>query len=589
MAHHDRSFETTLHDVVYSIDVGTGLKIIRVALFVLFILLISMIYVATQFRGLNNAEAMDYAQLGRNFSLNGGMVTKCVRPLTVWKASGRNPENDAHFYDHPDLFHPPVYPAVLSAGFRIFEALGLDPFDMSRQARFVTMPAEQWIVIPFNQIFAMLTGWLLYSLGKRLFTREIALLGVIAYFTSKLIWADVISGLNVTMAGFFVLAAFRSMVVAMLNRRDRTSKWKWMTAFFFSIVFASAAFLTRYIAIAAVPGILLFAWLMGGGFRGGTRFVLVFSLLFAVMAAPWFYRNYKVCGNPFGMTLETALVDTAQYPDRLLERQLSPDFEKKGPLIDQVKKKWGENLARRHPAALLGMGGGILLAFFVTALFYRFVRPPVNYLQWGVWFSLLLTLLIAGFFSGSSFRMLHAYWPFIVLYGLAFFYILLDRLDMGVRLYALALKIGIVALGAVPLIMTVFVAPHVKVPYPPYYPPAVKSLSDMLNEREIMCTDMPWATAWYGNRVSLLLPLSVDDFLAVNDEKHYVSAIYLTPITKDKPFLSSLLKGSDKDWLPFMGGRIPEDFPLQAVVALNQNDQVFISDRNRWGGGENPE
>jgi len=104
----------------------------------------------------------------------------------------------------------------------------------------------------------------------------------------------------------------------------------------------------------------------------------------------------------------------------------------------------------------------------------------------------------------------------------------------------------------------------------------------MLNPREAMCTDMPWATAWYGDRVSILLPKDVDQFYYINDYKQYISGLYITTITKDKPFVSSLLDGPEQSWLPILSGRTPPDFPLKQAVSLNKQDQVFFSDRNRW-------
>ena len=38
------------------------------------------------------------------------------------------------------------------------------------------LPAEQWILLPLNHLFTMLTGWLVFSLGKHLFYREIGFL-----------------------------------------------------------------------------------------------------------------------------------------------------------------------------------------------------------------------------------------------------------------------------------------------------------------------------------------------------------------------------------------------------------------------------
>jgi hypothetical protein len=93
---------------------------------------------------------------------------------------------------------------------------------------------------------------------------------------------------------------------------------------------------------------------------------------------------------------------------------------------------------------------------------------------------------------------------------------------------------------------------------------------------------MPWATAWYGDRISILLPKDIEQFFEINDYKQYISGIYFTPLTKNKPFVSELLDGPEKSWLPILSGRMPADFPLKAAVALNRQDQLFVSDRNRW-------
>ena len=66
----NKSFDSSLQDVVYSLDVGVGLKILRALLYFLLVLITLLIYQATQFHGLNSNEAMDLAQLGKNFSFS---------------------------------------------------------------------------------------------------------------------------------------------------------------------------------------------------------------------------------------------------------------------------------------------------------------------------------------------------------------------------------------------------------------------------------------------------------------------------------------------------------------------------------------
>jgi hypothetical protein len=576
----NRSFESTLHDIVYSIDTGTGLKIIRVTLYVLMLLVVVMIYTATQFRGLKTEEAMDYAQLGRNMSIEGGLVTKAVRPLSMWKMQQRTEGENPLIKQHPDLYHPPAYPALLAAGFKLFELVGVDPFAMPEGGRGVAMPAEQWIILPLNHLFSILTGWLVFSLGKRLFSREVGFLGMTIYYLSDLVWQDSISGLNLSMAIFFMTAAFHAMVVSMLNKRDGRSKISWIMPFVVSIVCAAVAFLTRYIALAIVPGLCLFAWLMCGRFRGGTRFVVVFMLLFTLLITPWLVRNYRVSGNPIGLVAYSALAGSPRFPENSIDRDYQPDISF-STMTTVMKQKWILNYSGKNSAVIPALGGGILMAMFIVTFFYHFVRPQVNYLRWGLGISILLMTLLAGFFSDSSIQMLHAFWPFIVLYGLALFYILIDRLDLGVRLYNLGLKCLIVVLSFIPIGLTLM-PPHENHPYPPYHAPIIAKVGQMLGEKEVMCTDMPWATAWYGDRVSILLPKDLDQFFEINDYKQYISGMYFTTITKNKPFVRELLDGPEKSWLPVMSGRPPPDFPLKEGVALNRQDQIFLSDRDRW-------
>ncbi|MBT8041954.1 MAG: hypothetical protein KJN98_02185 [Pontiella sp.] len=578
-----RSFETTIHDVVYSVDTGSGLKVIRVALYILILLILVMIYTATQFRGLNSEEAMDYAQLGRNMSIQNGMLTKVVRPLTMWKMQTLTPGENPLIGAHPDMFNAPAYPALLATGFKAFDLLGADPFTMPEGVRGVAMPAEQWIILPLNHTFCLLSGLLVFFLGKRLFSHEIGFVSMTTYYLSNLVWQNSISGLNISMAGFFVLASFFCMITATMNRRDGSHKALWVTPYLLSIFSAAIAFYTRYITIAVVPGVCLLVWLMCGRFRGGTRFVVVFVILFTLLITPWLYRNYKVSGNPAGMVGYTALTETAAYPDNSLHRDYHPEVSF-GRSTKVLKEKWVNNYSGTYSTVIPSMGGGILMGLFIATFFYHFVRPQVNHLRWGVGVSLLTTAGLAGFFSETSIQSIQVYWPFVIPYGIAFFYILIDRLDLGVRLYNLWLKILIVVLVFVPMFLTLAPPNNVRT-YPPYHAPMIGRVGQMLNPREVLCTDMPWATAWYGDRVSILVPKDLEQFYEINDYKQYISGLYFTTITRNKPFVKQLLDGPERSWLPIMSGRTPPDFPLKEIVALNRQDQIFLSDRDRWSVG----
>ena len=65
-------------------------------------------------------------------------------------------------------------------------------------------------------------------------------------------------------------------------------------------------------------------------------------------------------------------------------------------------------------------------------------------------------------FSRFLFRklnlMLRTYWSFIILFGISFFYILLDRLDLGSRVYVLGMKCFFIGLAVIPLALRILPA-----------------------------------------------------------------------------------------------------------------------------------
>ena len=115
--------------------------------------------------------------------------------------------------------------------------------------------------------------------------------------------------------------------------------------------------------------------------------------------------------------------------------------------------------------------------------------------------------------------------------------------------------------------------------YPPYNPAWITSINGILRDKEMVCTDIPWATAWYGNRNSLLLPATMDQFYEIYDTTKRISGLYITTVTRDGRFVSDLLTGADRSWFQLNLGQIPNDFPLKEAFPLGNADQVFFTDR----------
>jgi hypothetical protein len=567
-----RPIESTVQDFVYNIDVGFGLRVVQIGLSLLFLLTVLLIFTATQFRGLKDAEAMDYAQLGRNLMTHKAFITQNIRPASMARLRAFRPALGDQIDRHPDLYNAPLYPLVLAAGFR----LGRTAFAVEKIGDIY--PPERWIVLPINLLFTLLTGIFVYRIARRLFSFRIAALTLATYFLSYTIWYDGISGLGLSMVSFFTSGAFYFALRSSDAREERASVARWLVPFAISALFAGAAALTRYAAMAFVPGLLLYVWLSFG--RGGWRWAALYGVLVLICLTPWFARNTLVSGNPFGMALHTALHDSSISPEDLIERQLKPNLPF-AAVVRALQLKWVSGVNRLFSERLFSYGEGILFPLFIAALFFRFIRRDVQRFRWSLVVSMLSLLVVAGFFGDGTFRLLCVCWPFVILYGFAFFFLLLDRLQFRVPLFNIALIALIVLLSAAPLVVAIL-PPRVGIPYPPYFPPFILHVSRLLRPEEVLCTDMPWATAWYGARKSVYLPPTLDEFYEFHDYRRRISGIYFTTLTRDRPYIRTLKTGSYKSWFPILEGRMPNDFPFKDGFPLNNLDQLFLTDRPRW-------
>lgn len=567
-----RPFESKIQDIVYNVDVGIGLRLIKLGLYLLFLLSVMVLYTATQFRGLRDAEAMEYAQLGRNLMKTGSLSTQVIRPASMWYLIENSKAADPQIRVHPDILTPPVYPAILAGGFFLTKGA----FSLEQIAR--TFPPENWVIIPMNLGFTVLTGLLIFMLARRMFDARVAILGITLFFLSDATWDMAISGTGVSVVMFFSTAAVYCAVLAASQRQAGRPAISWLIPIALSALLCSLAFLTRYAAIVIAPCVALFLAL---SFRERRGLVLtVFALLFVLPAIPWLARNYVVSGGLFGLAPYMALNGTNPITDNLFDRTLAQTL-KPGDVITALQTKLLTGVATLYDKGLRTIGDGFAVAFFLTTFFFSFAREPVRRLRWGLALSLALMIVVAALYGDVTARLLGIFWPFVLLYAVAFFYILLDRMQIRIPLLRIGVIAVFVVLSAAPLVFRLL-PPRAGVPYPPYFPPYISHVCRMMTPDELLCTDMPWATAWYGSRNSLLLPSTLDEFYEINDYTKRVSGLYFTTITRDREYVRTLMSGPFRTWFPIMEGRIPADFPLTVGFPLNNFDQLFLTDRQRW-------
>ena len=572
--------ETRVQDVVYTLDTGTGLRSVQWLLAVAAVFVLVLLFQVSQFKGLKEPEAMELAQLGRNLSEQKSFVTKVVRPASMEFLRARPASGgDSQVMNHPDLFHAPLYPTLLAAGFRLF------PTAFAPGQRGVYSP-EQWIMMPLNHTFALLTGIFVWLIGSRLFNRKVGMLGTACFFLSRTLWEDSVSGLGLTPVYFFMAAAFYLALVAADRARAGERGIRLALPLIASAAVIGLAALTRYAALAVIPGILLYL-----GFalkRRSMVWLPVFLAVVAIMLAPWVVRNLRVCGSPFGMAHYRMLADSRLSDGDAWERALKLPASSLGAWIGVIQRnlivRGGEYLRDGIP----GLGDGIVLwPLFITTFFFRFVRPEVRLFRWAILVSMLCMLAAAAVFGDPVFRLMTAFWPIIIIYGLAFFFVLLDRLQFQLRIINGAITGMVVALTAVPYVFALL-PPRPGVPYPPYFPPFIQYVTEMLEPDDVLATDMPWATAWYGRRTSVYLPIDLNDFYQINDYRRTIKGVYLTTLTTDLPMTRQLMTGPFRQWYPILNNRLPNDFPLTQGLPLSNRDQLFLTDQLRLPESRQP-
>ncbi len=569
-----KPFESRIQDLVYNVDVGIGLFLIKISLYFLFIFIVILLYTATQFRGLKDAEAMEYAQLGRNLMTQKSLVTQAIRPSTMWFLKEKSPRKDFQAEVHPDILHPPVYPAMLAGWFALTRAQ-FPTQPTAVEAGGIYGPDTRIVIL--NHLFTLIAALLTYLLGRRLFDGRVAFMGVTMYLISDMVWFDSISGLGLSMLTCWVLGAIYTAVIASSRIQETQEVRRALVPISFCVLFCALAFLTRYGAIVLLPSMVAILW--GSIGKRGWIWAIGFVLAFLLLISPWLARNQLVSGALLGAAPYGAINGTYLFEEDGFDRALAPKIEYSS-MVSALQIKWMTNLKSFYQNGFRNLGEGLLISLFLVTFFYRFVRFDVHVLRWGLALALVLLLLIAALFGEYTLRLMNVFWPLVILYGLAFFVLLLERLQLKVKLLNTGVVAALFVLSGLPMALSLL-PPRASIPYPPYFTRFIQYSSSLMRPQELLCTDMPWATAWYGNRSSLLLPLTLNEFYDINDYTRRISGIYFTSITRDKPYVRSLMTGRYSEWFPILEGRLPADFPLVHGDFLANRDQLILTDRPR--------
>lgn len=597
--------ETKVQQFVHKLEEGGWVRRFKVTVVVSAIVFLNYLWFyqeANGFKGLAHEKAIEQAQISREIARGHGFSTKFIRPAALWQFEDKM--GIFPLERTPDTYHAPLNPYLNALVFKASDALnaGLKSFAKSAQyfSRFTyeeTMNPKL-IIYSYDRILAVVQEFFFllavvvnFFIARRLFDDRLAVLGSGLLLLCQQFWDYSISALPQMLMLFLFSCAAYAMIRAIEAQYLTKKPLPWLVAT--AALFGLLA-LTHALTIWMFAGVLLFSVFF---FRPRGRDAAIMAGVFLLFYGPWMIRNYQVCGSPVGLGWYSGLYQIRGTETQIM-RSMVVSLGGLNPVM--FRNKLQGQILLQVSGIYDFLGRSLLAPVFFVALLHLFKRKDTSTFRWcivSMWVFAVLGMAVFGMpdYSPQKSNDLHILFvPLMTFYGLALVLVMWTRLELNIRLVRLGFLTLIYLVSALPFINQ-FIAlvgpPTGRVQWPPYVPPYIAILGQWTRDNEIIASDMPWAVAWYADRKSLWLPMSVHDFIDLNDYnqlKGQIVGLYLTPVTGNLPFISQIMKGEYKEWAPFIMRNVnTKEFPLKAVTALPIDGEcIYYSDRDRWTNRE---
>ena len=589
-----------LQGVLHSVEEGGARSITRLVPLIMALVVILVAYDKWVYSGLNDAQSMDNAQLARQIERGAGFTTKFIRPAALAQMNGMLVQGtadgkptslfpDAQFPQGadrilPDTYNSPGYPYLLSSWFKVMvPSFTQTPREISLAHLYGPDRRIPWL----NQIFLFLNGVLVFILGLRLFDERVAWVSMLGFFATNLIWQYSLTALSTSFLMFLCTVLLIAAVEIFSwaesraeGRQDPAPAWQgWLWALLLGGILGVICLTRLNLLFLVVPiGVYLFCVP-----QGAKLFIPLVVLIVLGMTGPWFWNMYKISGSPIGSNSPLLHYATPGHEGNQIYCMLAaPDYNQ---LFKDVAGKQfvGFGWALTHGWELLGASPLVLL-FFASTL-HGFKRVKAQSLRW-------LILGLGGFIifatncgnphpgAMDAWNSLVLLLPGMMVVGAAFFFILVDRLELQLWVLNNAIAVALVVLTACPMIGALVDGKGNKT-YPPYSPAALRAMGDFGHKEDWIATDLPWASAWYGDRASIWLPDTLADFDDIYDNYNNSDLLLITPVFLGSPVMT-FTTGEYKDWMPFVaGGALPKNFPLNTRAPTGAGFIEYLI----WGRG----
>jgi hypothetical protein len=621
--------ETKAQELVHTLEQGGGRRWVYALLIVAFALFQSVAHVlinpmnrfggqAALFVGITHPKGMEQAVIAREIMRGHGFSTTVIKPAAVALMEKYRGTDGFTSYldlegptagDIPDIYHAPLNPwlnsCALFTAVRISDALGLRVNPEGR-SDFWTLHTGEYIhpadrIIAVVSVLCFLAAVLVSFLTvRRLFDERLAAITTVLMLLCNEFWRFCSSGLpQMLMLLLFSLALYFSTRALEARETGRGTLW-WHAAVGLAFgLLALAHALTAFIFVGALVHTAI-------AFKPRGRDAGVMLLVFLACLAPWLIRNERVCGSMFGIAGQTHLVGL-----RGSESQIMRTFQRPEDNIPAhfFRSKIQTELLGQIDSLVGRLGQVIVAPLFFLALLHGFRKRETRSLRGGILLMLAFGAVGMAFFGFNdkaletdlqSNDLYPLFIPITAAYGLALVLVMWSRVQVAgwelasVRQANIAFHSLIILVCGLPLLNVYTDPPKLPFVWPPYCPPAIGEISDWYSKKDILCSDMPWATAWYGDRKSLWLPLTIADFNDLNEFRFRgrITGLLLTPITGFRGLLSEVGVGEFKDWRGFImrEPHVANNFALKVVrpvFLVGASYYLLFSDRDRWSERNN--
>jgi hypothetical protein len=584
--------ETKVQAFVHALEEGGWVSRIRLILLLAAVATVFQIVILSQFKGLSNDKGMDQAQIGRQIARGEGFTTKFLRPIAYGqfvRHFGSFPEGDI-----PDTYNAPLNPYVDSILLRFTKST----WKMTEKD---VVYASDRIIASASLVFFIMSVGVNFTIAKRLFDRRLALLGMGLVLLCDVFWNFSMTGLP-QMLMLLIFSLVNYCLVRAIDARDGgTLKmkliWLGLSGVGFGLLVLAHG-LAIWIFIGALVYIGFAFWPKEGAWWLRVLLHPAWIPFFIVlgMEGPWLLRLYHLTGNPFGVALYSGYGQLLGSESQVMR---SMSLDSGGLTFAWFRSKVQAQTIAQLSSIYTYLGHSPIAPVFFIALLHQYKKPDTASFRWCLalmWLSALLGMSLFGLPEDGPIHAndLHVLFiPLTLFYGLAFVLVLwtrlaADRPEANLKIVRRSFFVAVYILSAFPLAHMLITA-NGRVQWPPYVPPYIAILGEWTDPNEIITSDMPWAVAWYADRVCLWLPDTQANFTDLHDYQRLhnpIVGLYLTPVSCDTHLFSDIMKGEYKEWSPFILRNLnirTSNFQLPERTALPiENECIFFSDRNRW-------